>query len=287
MLNLITKLYEKRYGCQPPESPKQVASGAAPGAPSNLLSAAPKRDDEISDDYDDDFDDLVDDKQKAGKSSEKKEALKDKKAKVDADEDDWGLDLKDDDWGDLDDFDDKKAKPVATGKDKPAAAGKTEDEKKRQNLFFGGQDDVADLDDLPEIGSNFPGKNEDKFNMVMSSSKEGGGLLASIGLKKDELNKDESLYESQEEDPHKKSNLFDNSKDRIGEQKKKAEAENQSDDDDFDMGFGSSRKDKEAKKKTGAAGAESKDDFPDNDAAAFEAELAGMSENDDGPISDE
>ena len=32
--------------------------------------------------------------------------------------------------------------------------------------------------------------------MVMSSSKEGGGLLASIGLKKDELNKDESLYES-------------------------------------------------------------------------------------------
>jgi len=75
---------------------------------------------------------------------------------------------------------------------------------------------VADLDDLPELGSNFPGKNEDKFNMVMGSSKEGGGLLASIGLKKDELNKDESLYESQEEDPHKKSNLFDNSKDRIG-----------------------------------------------------------------------
>ena len=33
--------------------------------------------------------------------------------------------------------------------------------------------------------------------------------------------------------------------------------------------------------------AESKDDFPDNDAAAFEAELAGMSENDDGPITDE
>jgi len=30
----------------------------------------------------------------------------------------------------------------------------------------------------------------------MSSSKEGGGLLASIGLKKDDVNKDESLDES-------------------------------------------------------------------------------------------
>ncbi len=39
------------------------------------------------------------------------------------------------------------------------------DEQKRSNLFFGGnKDDVTDLDDLPEIGSNFPNKNEDKFN---------------------------------------------------------------------------------------------------------------------------
>lgn len=53
----------------------------------------------------------------------------------------------------------------------------------------------------------------------MSSSKEGGGLLASIGLKKDDVNKDESMIEdSQEEDPHKKSDLFDTSKDRIGAQ---------------------------------------------------------------------
>jgi len=63
VLNLITKLYEKKYGCQPPSSPKQVASGAAPGAPSNLHSAKPPKDDE-SDAYDDDFDDLLDDKSK-------------------------------------------------------------------------------------------------------------------------------------------------------------------------------------------------------------------------------
>ena len=38
-------------------------------------------------------------------------------------------------------------------------------EKKRQNLFFGGaKDEVVDLDDLPEVGSNFMSKNEDKFN---------------------------------------------------------------------------------------------------------------------------
>ena len=60
MLSLITKLYEKKYGCEPPDSPKQVASGAAPGAPSNLLkSAKPAKDDGSSgDDYDDDFDDV-------------------------------------------------------------------------------------------------------------------------------------------------------------------------------------------------------------------------------------
>lgn len=127
--------------------------------------------------------------------------------------------------------------------------------------------------------------NEDKFNKVMSSSKEGGGLLASIGLKKDELNKEESLYESQEEDPHKKSNFFDNSKDRIGDLKNKGDAAQQSDDSDIDIGFNSSRKEKDGKKKDGS---ESKDDFPDNDAAAFEAELAaGMSENEDGPITEE
>ena len=277
---MITKLYEKKYGCKPPESPKQVAVGKAPGAPSAAPTGSGKKDDDISDDYDDDFDDLADVKLKSEQPSDKKEAAKKK-----IEDDDWDLDMKDDDWGSLDEFEPNKRNPIASSKDK-AADDRAAAEKKRQNLFFGGQDDVADLDDLPEIGSNFPNKNEDKFNMVMSGSKEGGGLLASIGLKKDELQKDESLYESQEEDPHKKSNLFDNSKDRIGEQNKKADA-HQSDEEDFDLGFGSSRKDKEAENKKAAKA--TKDDFPapDNEAGALEAELAGMSENDDGPISDE
>lgn len=196
--------------------------------------------------------------------------------------------MKDDDWGDLDDFDnDKKPnlnKPITLGKDNKADNANS----KRQNLFFGGQDDGTDLDDIPELGGNFPGMNEDKFNKVMSSSKEGGGLLASIGLKKDELNKEESLYESQEEDPHKKSNFFDNSKDRIGDLKNKGDAAQQSDDSDIDIGFNNSPKEKDGNKKGEGAGTESKDDFPDNDAAAFEAELAaGMSENEDGPITEE
>ena len=74
----------------------------------------------------------------------------------------------------------------------------------------------------------------------MSSSKEGGGLLASVGLKKDDI-KDESLDESQEEDPHKKQDLFDNSKDRIGAgkgAKTKGKNGQQSDEEDFDLGFG-------------------------------------------------
>ncbi len=50
----------------------------------------------------------------------------------------------------------------------------------------------------------------------MSSSKEGGGLLASIGLKKDDVNKDASLDESQEEDRHKNADWCDNSKDKTG-----------------------------------------------------------------------
>lgn len=49
---MITKLYEKKYGCKPPESP---ASGSAPGAPNNHLLK-----DESGDDYDDDFDDVPD-----------------------------------------------------------------------------------------------------------------------------------------------------------------------------------------------------------------------------------
>ena len=84
----------------------------------------------------------------------------------------------------------------------------------------------------------------------MSSSKEGGGLLASIGLKKDDVDNEDSMGdESQEEDPHKKSDLFDMSKDRglrAGGNKAAAQL---SDEEDFDLGFDSSRKDKESKEK--------------------------------------
>ena len=179
---------------------------------------------------------------------------------------------------------DKKKNDKAGG----AEENKNKSDKNRMNnLFFGGaKDDVGDLEDLDDIGNNFLGaKNEDKFNQVMSSSKEGGGLLASIGMNKNDLHEGvESVGEdSQEEDPHKKSDLFDTSKDRIGDQRNKANAQ-QSDEEDFDLGFNSSKKDKllgegDGNKSVGGEFA--------NDAAAFEAELAaGMSE-DDGPMTDE
>lgn len=128
----------------------------------------------------------------------------------DDDDSDWDLD---NDFGDADDLKNKNNKKTTDGaamkvdsdkkdlnaladlKGLNSAAGsgadksaKESEEKKRQNLFFG-DDDKDDFDlDIPEIGSNFQNKNEDKFNQVLSSSKEGGGLLASIGLKKDDVN---------------------------------------------------------------------------------------------------
>ena len=50
-------------------------------------------------------------------------------------------------------------------------------------------------------GKDFDNKNEDKFNQVLSTSKENGGLLASIGLKKGGENDESLCDESQEEDP--------------------------------------------------------------------------------------
>ena len=64
----------------------------------------------------------------------------------------------------------------------------------------------------------------------MSSSKEGGGLLASIGLNKEDMKEDSMGDYDQEEDEederdlHKKSDLFDTSKDRVGAKNKKATA---------------------------------------------------------------
>lgn len=82
--------------------------------------------------------------------------------------------------------------------------------------------------------------------------------------------------DSQEEDPHKKSDLFDTSKDRIGEQRNKQFAQ-QSDEDDLDLGFNSSKKEKNE----GGANRSL------NDNAAFEAELAAGMSDDDGPMTEE
>lgn len=115
----------------------------------------------------------------------------------------------------------------------------------------------------------------------MSSSKEGGGLLASIGLKKDDMDNDESIDNDSEEDPHKKSDLFDTSKDRIGAKAKGGASKlEQSDEDEFDLGFDSGKKDKETASKASEnkAGA---GNFANED-----AELAGMSD-DEGPMTQE
>ena len=63
----------------------------------------------------------------------------------------------DDDWGDPNaDFrKDEKA-------DASKAENKEKADKKRQDMFFGG--DKAELDDLPTIGDGDGEKNEDKFN---------------------------------------------------------------------------------------------------------------------------
>lgn len=73
--------------------------------------------------------------------------------------------------------------------------------------------------------------------------------MAQIGLKKDEednLSNDEDSVE----DPHKKSDLFDNSKDRIkdksSEPKSKTQKVESEDEDEFDLGFDSAKKKEKA-----------------------------------------
>lgn len=79
----------------------------------------------------------------------------------------------------------------------------------------------------------------------MSTSKENGGLLASIGLKKDTANEDASLEGDSEEAPHNKSDLFDTSKDRVA---KKGANKAKDSDEDFDLGFNSNKKPANEKK---------------------------------------
>ena len=121
----------------------------------------------------------------------------------------------------------------------------------------------------------------------MSKTKEGGGLLASIGLNKDDVKDGQSLdnsddpYDSQNAaDPHKKSDLFDTSKDRGRHGRDDLDAQGISDnEEDFDLGFASnSKKDSNDLKQEGFS----------NDGEAFEAELAAAGISDDeGPMTDE
>jgi hypothetical protein len=125
------------------------------------------------------------------KADEKKQtapaAAAQKKAVDEYEDDGWN----DDAWGDAD-FGEIDAKKKPDPKKEPAKADKK------------GKEDL-----------------EDKFNKVMATSKEGGGLLASIGLKnKDIANEDASLEGDSEEAPHNKSDLFDT----------------------FDLGFNSNKK---------------------------------------------
>ena len=73
---------------------------------------------------------------------------------------------------------------------------------------------------------------------MLSTSKEAGGLLASIGIKNKDIHEDASL-EGDTDAPHNKSDLFDTSKDRVG---KKAAKNKDSDGEDFDLGFNSGKK---------------------------------------------
>ena len=175
----------------------------------------------------------------------------------DVEDGDWGMD--DDDWGDLEDNDDKK---------KPSLLA--DNKKQKNNLFLGGIG--KESEDLDDVDNFLSGGNEDKFNQVLSKTKEGGGLLASIGLNKDDVNDGQSLGDSAEFDsqnnldPHKKSDLFDTSKDR-----------RQDGEDDFDLGGFASNEKKDAAGHIQSA---------NSNFEQFEAELAaaGMSE-DEGPMS--
>ena len=218
------------------------------------------------------MDDDADKKKEAAKKEESKAAEAKKAADLNdlLDEDeDW--DMADEDFGEIDN---KKKEDSKEPQDRKGSVNAKEiADKKRRDLFFGGDDNDLDLDqiDIEKLDmQDFDNKNEDKFNQVLSTSKENGGLLASIGLKKGE--NDESIDdESQEEDPHKKSDLFDNSKDRgQGKDTKTPVDGMHSDEDDFDLGFGSSKKGVDEEGGVGRA-----------NPSAHDMEGDGMSDGDD------
>lgn len=163
----------------------------------------------------------------------------------------------DDAWGNDPDFgevvnDDKKKKAKATDDTKTNKytdkTDKDETKADKKKDYFAQDDENDDFD------KDFVDKNEDKFNKVLSTSKENGGLLASIGLKNKDF--DEASLDSAERDsegaPHNKSDLFDTSKDRIakkgGAKAKEDKSKGKDSDEEFDLGFNSDKKDKESKK---------------------------------------
>ena len=254
VLKLIYKLFEHEYGCEPADTPRQADSKAPEAAKKD---AKAKDDDDEYSYYNEDEDDfeLDSDKEKDKKPSDLKSVppitTDIKKTTDDQDEDsDW--DMADDGFGEIDQLKKEDSK-VANHEDDNKAGVNVKEiaEKQKRDLFFGGAGgaseggddfdlDQMDLDMLDK--KEFDDKNEDKFNQILSTSKENGGLLASIGLKRGE--NDESIGdESQEEDPHKKSDLFDTSKDRGAAKNANMKDDGmQSDEDDFDLGFGLSKK---------------------------------------------
>jgi len=216
---LITKLYQNEYGCEPAESPRQLET-KAPEAPDRELAQKAKHDkdeDENSDDeYDfDDFEDEgkgdkakdidverdLDDAFGADKNNKKKDdvatALKKQQDELD-DLDDWDMD--DDVNLNGKKQEEKKKIELDDAKKNEGVNAKEIAEKKRRDLFFGGgnDDDLDVMEDLDMLGGkDFDNKNEDKFNQVLSTSKENGGLLASIGLKKGDH--DESIGDESQE----------------------------------------------------------------------------------------
>ena len=125
-------------------------------------------------------------------------------------DDDWGLD-DDDDWGGLEDNDDKRERETNSVK-KPSLLGmhdvagldnkndsSADKKKQKNNLFLGGIGKDEAVDEFDDDIDNFLGNgNEDKFNQVLSKTKEGGGLLASIGLNKDDVKDGQSLADESE-----------------------------------------------------------------------------------------
>ena len=266
---MIKKLYEKEFGKLPATSTLQTATGTssrdnvapAPAEKKNDGFAGEKIDDKQSDDLEDNWDD-------------------------------------DDAWGDFGEKDNQKSNKLLAAP--PSSLGQGAKPAEKDLFSYGAKDDgLQDLDDIPTIGDNLGGGVDGKedFNKVMSTSKENGGLLASIGLDRKVANGDESLQDDdsqQEEDPHKKSDYFDTSKDRIGKTGGADEgAKAASDDGDFDLGLGSSKKPKdraaegESKEKaaagqpaSGFSGNEGVKNMTDEQRKVIENEFASLYEGD-------